>query len=103
MPPVPSCAGPADEVKDLAWLHGKRVDCSTFVIQLRHKAFQDIERRKPSDTAAIEGQQAEPGLINGVWFPALLLCQRLFHRCGRRLGGDGSFGDDRRGERALEE
>ena len=103
MPSVPPCAGPADEVKDLAWLHRKKIDCSTFVIQPRHKAFQDIERRKSSDTAAIEGQQAEPGLIDGVWLPALLLPQRLFHRCGCRLGGDGSFGSDRRGKRALEE
>jgi hypothetical protein len=78
---VPAHTCTADKVEYFARLYGWKAFRLTFTIQLRHEAVEDIERRQPSDSAAIKGQQAKTILVERIGLPTLLCSERLLHRC----------------------
>jgi len=59
----------------------------TCLVQVGHKALQDVERRQASNSATVERQQAEASCVDWIWLSSPLFSQRLLHRCVRRLGG----------------
>jgi hypothetical protein len=65
---VPSSTGATDEVENFAGLYwGTGL---SFVAQSVHEALQDIERREPAHSAAIERQQTESLAVKRVWLAA---------------------------------
>jgi hypothetical protein len=51
-----------------------------FVVQLRHKALEDVERRQPTHACAVERQQAKAGGVERAGDAAGLGRKALRHR-----------------------
>lgn len=88
--PARTCA--ADKVEYFARLYGWKAFRLALMVQPRHEAFEDVERREPSNSAAVKGQQAKTSLVERIGLPTLLCSERLLHCCSRQLGGACSLG-----------
>jgi hypothetical protein len=77
---LPARARAADEVEHLAWLYSRKAVALPLVVQSRHEAFEDIQRRQAAHAAAVERQQAEAAGIERVGLAAMLGREALCHR-----------------------